>query len=90
MRTTTILTFAAALFLAANAYAESANEQPAIAHAHYGRDGFWHCDQGYANGESGRCEVITNPSRSSAYTRLREYELTEQAQLTQAVANGSN
>jgi len=74
MRMMTLLS-ALVLALITNAYAQG--EQPAVAHAHYGRDGFWHCDQGYFTGESGACEPIVNAQRASAYGRLREFELSE-------------
>jgi hypothetical protein len=73
----TLLLSASVLLLVTNAHAQSLNEQPAIPHAHYGRDGFWHCDPGYAAGESGGCEQIVNPQLLSAYGRLREFELAE-------------
>ena len=80
MRTRTMLLSVSALVLlaAANAYPQWSDEQPAVAHAHYGRDGFWHCDEGYVSGESGACESTSAASRS-AYTRLREFERSEQA-----------
>lgn len=77
MRTMMTLLSAAVLLLISNAHAESSNEQPAVAHAYYGRDGFWHCDPGYAADESGACEPIVNAQRSSASGRLREFELSE-------------
>ena len=73
MKTTSKLLAAAALLLAANAYAGPSTDQPRVPHAHYGRDGFWHCDDGYLAGESGACEPA-DYRRSSAYTRLRDYE----------------
>ena len=79
----TILLSAAVLLLVANAYAQSLNEQPAISHAHYGRDGFWHCDPGFAAGESGECEPIVNPQLFSASGRLREFELTDRMSATE-------
>jgi hypothetical protein len=73
MKTTAKLLALAALLLAANAYAGSSTDQPSVPHAHYGRDGFWHCDDGYITGESGSCEPV-DYKRTSAYTRLREFE----------------
>jgi len=63
------------MLLVTTAFAQSLNEQPAIAHAYYGRDGFWHCDPGYVAGESGQCEQILDARRLSASGRLREFEL---------------
>jgi hypothetical protein len=65
------------LLLFTNAYAQSLNEQPAVPHAYYGRDGFWHCDPGYAAGESGGCEPVVNPQRLSSAGRLHEFEISE-------------
>jgi hypothetical protein len=76
MKTTANLLALASLLLAANAYAGPSNDQPRVPHAHYGRDGFWHCDDGYITGESGACEPV-DYRRTSAYTRLREFEDTE-------------
>jgi hypothetical protein len=73
MKTTSKLLALAALLLAANAYAGPSNDQPRVPNAHYGRDGFWHCDEGYITGESGSCERV-DYRRTSAYTRLREFE----------------
>ncbi|HSD10376.1 MAG TPA: hypothetical protein VLF14_05310 [Candidatus Binatia bacterium] len=73
----TLLLSATVLLLLTNAHAQSLNEQPAIPHAHYGRDGFWHCDPGYASGDSGVCERLVDPQRLSVYGRLREFELAE-------------
>jgi len=73
MKTTAKLLGLAALLLTANAYAGPSTDQPSVPHAHYGRDGFWHCDEGYITGESGSCERI-DYRRTSAYTRLREFE----------------
>jgi hypothetical protein len=78
----TALLSATVLLLVTNAYAQSLNEQPAIPHAHYGRDGFWHCDPGYAAGESGGCEPVVNPARFSASGRLREFEIAERMEAT--------
>jgi hypothetical protein len=66
---------AAALFLVANANAEEVTSQPAMAHAHYGSDGFWHCDDGYLPAENtGVCtpEVLVR-DRVSVYMRLRQF-----------------
>ena len=73
MKTTAKLLALSAFLLTANAYAGPSTEQPRVPHAHYGRDGFWHCDDGYITGESGTCEPL-DYRRTSAYTRLREYE----------------
>jgi hypothetical protein len=78
MRRTTTLLAAAALLLVTRAYGQSAKEQPQVPHAHYGRDGFWHCDGGYAAGESGSCEPIV-AWRFSASSRLRELERSEES-----------
>jgi hypothetical protein len=80
MRTRTMLLSVAALALlaAANGYSQSSDEQPPVAHAHYARDGFWHCDEGYVIGESGACEAAPS-SPSSMYNRLREAERADQA-----------
>lgn len=78
----TVLLSATVLLLVTNAYAQSLDEQPAVAHAHYGRDGFWHCDPGYAAGESGGCELVVNPARFSASGRLREFEIAEHREAT--------
>ena len=77
MRRTTTLLAAAALLLAIQANAQSTNEQPKVPHAYYGRDGFWHCQDGYAAGESGACEPVATVRRSSASVRLRELERSE-------------
>jgi hypothetical protein len=73
MKTTAKLLALASLLLTANAYAGPSTDQPSVPHAHYGRDGFWHCDEGYITGESGSCEQV-DYRRTSAYTRLREFE----------------
>jgi hypothetical protein len=73
----TILISAMALLLTTGAYAQSMNQQPEVPHAYYGRDGFWHCDPGYAAGESGGCELVGNPQLLSAAGRLRELEMSE-------------
>lgn len=73
MKTTAKLLALAALLMGANAYAGPSTDQPRVPHAHYGRDGFWHCDDGYITGESGSCEPV-DYRRTSAYTRLREFE----------------
>jgi len=73
MKTTANLLALASLLLVANAYAGPSTDQPRVPHAHYGRDGFWHCDDGYITGESGSCEPV-DYRRTSAYTRLREFE----------------
>jgi hypothetical protein len=80
MRTRTMLLSVAtlALLTAANGYSQSSDEQPPVPHAHYARDGFWHCDEGYVTGESGACEAASSASRST-YTRLREVERADQA-----------
>ena len=70
MRTTTTLLAALMLCSAANAWAQAASTQPSVPNAYYGRDGFWHCKEGYAVGESGQCEVQKDGWRHSAYTRL--------------------
>jgi hypothetical protein len=75
----TLLLSATVLLLVTNGYAQSVNEQPAVPHARYGRDGFWHCDPGYVAGESGGCEPVVDPRLLSVYGRLREFETTEQA-----------
>ena len=75
----TILVSAFALLLTTIAYAQSAKEQPEVPHAHYGRDGFWHCDPGYAAGESGGCEPVANPRLQSATGRLHEDEIDQRA-----------
>jgi hypothetical protein len=72
-----LLVSATVMLLAVSAYAESLNEQPAVPHAYYGRDGFWHCDPGYVSGSSGGCEEISNPRMLSVSGRLREFELAE-------------
>ena len=77
MRRTTTLLAAAALLLATQAYAQSSKEQPKVPHAYYGRDGFWHCDDGYAAGETGACESVAIVWRSSTFSRLRELERSE-------------
>ena len=77
MRRTMTLLAAAALLLATQAHAQSSKEQPKVANAHYGRDGFWHCDDGYAAGETGACEPVAKVWRSSATFRLRELERSE-------------
>ena len=79
MRRTTTLLAAAALLLAAQAHAQSSKEQPKVPHAYYGRDGFWHCDDGYAAGETGACEPVAIVWRSSTFSRLRELERSERA-----------
>ncbi len=73
----TILIAAMTLLLTTSAYAQSVNQQPEVPHAYYGRDGFWHCDPGYAAGESGGCELVANPQLLSAGGRLRELEMSE-------------
>jgi hypothetical protein len=73
----TALLSATVLLLVTNAHAQSLTEQPAVPHAHYGRDGFWHCDLGYAAGDSGRCEPVVNPQRFSVSGRLHEFEIAE-------------
>ena len=78
----TIILSATALLLVTNAYAQSLREQPAVPHAYYGRDGFWHCDPGYAAGESGGCEPVVNPQLFSATGRLREFETSERVNNT--------
>ena len=78
----TALLSATVLLLVTNVYAQSLNEQPAVPHAHYGRDGFWHCDPGYAAGESGGCELVVNPQRFSVSGRLREFEVAERSEAT--------
>lgn len=80
MRTTKrmMLLATAALLLASGVWAQPSTEQPRVAHAHYGRDGFWHCDDGYSIGESGTCEALSNGWRRSAFTRLREFERADQ------------
>jgi hypothetical protein len=80
MRTRTMLLSVAALTLlaAANGYSQSSDEQPPVPHAHYARDGFWHCDEGYVTGESGTCEAAPSVPRST-YTRLREVERADHA-----------
>lgn len=80
MRSLMTLSFATALLLTSNAHAQSSNEQPAVPHAHYGRDGFWRCDDGYAAGESGACEPLQNARRASASGRLREFELEQSSE----------
>ena len=72
----TILLCVTTLLFVTTAYAEPV-EQPAVPHAYYGRDGFWHCDPGYAAGESGGCELVGNPQLLSAAGRLRELEMSE-------------
>lgn len=85
MRLPIVFLTATVLFLAVpDARPQSSDEQPAIPHAHYGRDGFWHCDEGYATGESGACEAVASGSASSTYTRLREFERSGQAREQQA------
>ena len=79
--TRTIL-LSGALLLFTNAYAQTLNGQPAVPHAFYGRDGFWHCDPGYAAGESGGCERVVDPQRLSAWGRLREFEISERTNVT--------
>ena len=69
---------ALALLTAANGYSQSSDEQPPVAHAHYARDGFWHCDEGYVTGESGACEAASSAPRSM-HSRLREVERSDQA-----------
>src|SRR5262245_14957468 len=66
-----------AILLTTGAFAQSVNQQPEVPHAYYGRDGFWHCDPGYAAGESGGCELVANPQRLSAAGRLRELAMGE-------------
>jgi hypothetical protein len=78
MKTTCKLLSAAVLLLAANAYAGPSTDQPRVPHAHYSRDGFWHCDDGYITGESGTCEPV-DYRRTSAYTRLREFQDSDDA-----------
>jgi hypothetical protein len=78
----TILLSVTALLLVTNAYAQSMSEQPAVPHAYYGRDGFWHCDPGYAAGESGGCEPVVNPLLFSTAGRLREFEISERMNTT--------
>ncbi len=73
MKTRSTLLAVATLLMAANAYAGPSTDQPRVPHAHYGRDGFWHCDEGYLAGESGACEPA-DYRRTSAYTRLRDYQ----------------
>jgi hypothetical protein len=68
---------ATVFLLVTSAYGESLNEQPAIPHAHYGRDGFWHCDPGYVAAQSGGCEPLVDPQLLSASGRLREFERAE-------------
>jgi len=65
---------AAALFAAANAWAQSSDSQPTPPHAYYGRDGFWHCESGYVAGESGGCEEVKEGWRYSTFTRLQQAE----------------
>ena len=74
MKTLKVLLGAATLLLATNAWAQSSDNQPSMPHAYYGRDGFWHCEQGYAAGESGACEEIKEGWRYSTFTRLRRAE----------------
>jgi hypothetical protein len=74
---TKMIILSGALLLFTNAYAQSVNQQPEVPHAYYGRDGFWHCDPGYAAGESGGCELVGNPQLLSAAGRLRELEASE-------------
>jgi hypothetical protein len=77
VRRTTILLATGVLLLVTNAHAQSSKEQPKVANAHYGRDGFWHCDDGYAAGETGACEPVAKVWRSSTSFRLRELERSE-------------
>jgi len=84
MRRTMTLLAAAALLLATQAHAQSSKEQPKVANAHYGRDGFWHCDDGYAAGETGACEPVAKVWRSSATFRLRELERSERRDLAES------
>ena len=79
MRRTTTLLAAAALLLATQAHSQSSKEQPKVPHAYYGRDGFWHCDDGYAAGETGACEPVAMVRRASTFSRLREFERSERA-----------
>ncbi|MET0153535.1 MAG: hypothetical protein ABW298_13120 [Candidatus Binatia bacterium] len=73
MKTTSSLLAVATLLLAANSYAGPPTDQPRVPNAYYGRDGFWHCNEGYLTGESGTCEPA-DYRRSSAYTRLRDFD----------------
>jgi hypothetical protein len=78
MKTTASLLVAATLLVGANAYAGPSTDQPRVPNAYYGRDGFWHCNDGYLTGESGACEPA-DYRRSSAYTRLRDFDDAERA-----------
>jgi hypothetical protein len=81
----TILVSAFTLVLTTGAYAQSVSQQPEVPHAYYGRDGFWHCDPGYAAGESGGCELLANPQLFSAAGRLRELERSERTNALEKV-----
>jgi hypothetical protein len=73
MKTIRTLLSVATLLLAANAYAGPSTDQPRVPNAYYGRDGFWHCNDGYLTGEDGTCQPA-DYRRSSAYTRLRDFD----------------
>jgi hypothetical protein len=73
MKTIPTLLSVATLLLAANAYAGPSTDQPRVPNAYYGRDGFWHCYDGYLTGEDGTCQPA-DYRRSSAYTRLRDFD----------------
>jgi hypothetical protein len=85
LKTRITILAAAALVFATGAFAQPSNDQPSVPHAHYGRDGFWHCDDGYVIGESGACEVMTNGWHRSAFTRLREFERADMAEANSAL-----
>lgn len=80
MRRMMALVSAGVLLLLGTAQAVPPSDLPKVANAHYGRDGFWHCDAGYSAGDSGTCEPIVNPERSSVYGRLRDFEISERTQ----------
>lgn len=75
MRTLTLLLSVAALFVVASVNAEEVPSQPVMEHAHYGSDGFWHCDDGYlpAENTSGCIPEFEMRDRTSVYTRLRQF-----------------
>ena len=84
MRMGNWLLSAAALMVIVVAPAAKAEEelsQPVMAHAHYGRDGFWHCDEDYLPAENtGVCTPASEVfDRTSVYGRLRQFELSEAA-----------
>lgn len=75
MRTLTWILSCSALLFALSAHAEEVSSQPPMPHAHYGSDGFWHCDPDYLPAEdTGACVPADQIyERRSVYTRLRQY-----------------